>query len=70
MSALTINRPSSPNQSILLSIILSIGVTLLLWFLQATFNLSSFWVFLIYIVILLLIFYVIVPRFFQRGAAL
>lgn len=54
--------PSSPNRSIITSIVLSILVTLVLWFIQSVFRINSFWVFLIYAVILFALFYFVLPR--------
>lgn len=64
MSAAIVSRPD-PNQSILISIILSVVVTLILWFLQSVFHLNAFWSFLIYILILVVLFYFIMPKFNQ-----
>ncbi len=67
MTAITISR-ENPNQAILISVVLSVLVTLLLWGLQALFHFNAFWMFVIYILILLLLFYVIMPRIFNpRG---
>lgn len=67
MSTLVVPQTSTTsshvNRSILLSVVLSVVVTLILWGLQAIFHFSPFWLFLIYIGILLLLFYVILPRF-------
>lgn len=53
---------SGPNRAIFMSILLSIGLTLILWWIQSAFHLSSFWIFLIYIAFLFLLFYVVLPK--------
>ena len=66
MSALAVPQStasgSNANRSILISIVLSVVVTLVLWALQSIFRLSTFWIFIIYIAILFLLFYFLLPK--------
>lgn len=66
MSALVVPQSafstSDANRAILTSIILSVLVTLILWGVQSIFHLNWFWTFVIYIGLLFLLFYLILPK--------
>lgn len=66
MSALVVPQSafstSDANRAILTSIILSVLVTLVLWGVQSFFHLNWFWTFVIYIGLLFLLFYLILPK--------
>jgi Flp pilus assembly protein TadB len=51
----------APLQGVLWSVILSVILTLFLWFIQSIFGLNMFWTFVVYILLLLALFYWVVP---------
>lgn len=57
----SVSTNAQRNRSIGLSIVLSIIATLLLWGITAAFNITGLWTFVLAIVIIVLIFYVVVP---------
>jgi len=56
-----VNGVQSPGQGVLYSVILSVILTLILWFIQTIFNLNVFWLFVVYILLLLALFYWVLP---------